>query len=247
LKKLLGLIVLIIVNISVNAQQPQDSIFVIIDGDTVHIWNTGALENCASKFRMDISFSADTIFVIEVDTTDIYVPCMCYYDLCASITGLQSGIYIVKVFRDLPLIFPDTLLYIGSTSFVYGGSSISFNTESYQSDCDPITSVEENSIIPQKFELVQNFPNPFNPSTVISYQLPVSGNVTLKIYDVLGNEVATLVEEYKPAGIYEAEFQSAVSNRQLASGIYFYQLKVFDPESGSGQVFVRTKKMILLK
>jgi hypothetical protein len=153
----------------------------------------------------------------------------------------------VKVFRDLPLIFPDTLLYICSTSFNYGGSVIAFTTVSYQSDCDPITSMEENSIMPQKFVLLQNYPNPFNPSTVISYQLPVSGNVTLKIYDVLGNEVATLVDEYKPAGIYEVKFQSAVGNRQLASGIYFYQLKVFDPESGSGQVFVQTKKMILIK
>jgi len=82
---------------------------------------------------------------------------------------------------------------------------------------------------------------------VISYQLPVSGNITLKVFDILGREVATLVDEYKSSGKYEVEFQSAVSSQQLASGIYFYQLKVFDPESGSGQVFVQTKKMILLK
>ena len=232
----------------VFAQQPQDSIFVIIDGDTVHIWNTGALENCASKFRMDISFSTDTIFVAEVDTTDIYVPCMCYYDLCASITGLQSGIYIVKVFRDLPLIFPDTLLYIGSTSFAYGGSSISFMTESYQSDCDPITSIEENSIIPQKFELLQNYPNPFNPKTVISYRLPVSGNVTLKVYDVLGNEIVTLVDEYKSSGKYEVEFSGHSDEGQnLSSGVYFYQSKVRDPETSSGRGIIQTRKMILLK
>ncbi len=172
MKKIFFAALLITLNISVYPQQPQDSIFVIISGDTVHIWNTGALENCASKFRLDVGFSADTIFVIEVDTTDIYVPCMCYYDLCASITGLQSGFYYAKVFRKLPLIFPDTSLYIGSTSFNYGGSLIAFSTESYQSDCDPITSVEENSIIPQKFELLQNYPNPFNPITKISWQIP---------------------------------------------------------------------------
>lgn len=244
MKKIFFLIVTIVLGISVNAQEPEDSIFVIISGDTVHIWNTGALENCASKFRMDVGFSADTVFVVEVDTTDIYVPCMCYYNLCASITGLQSNFYYVKVFRKLPLIFPDTSLYIGSTSFNFGGSSVAFTTSSYQSDCDPITSVEENSIIPEKFELLQNYPNPFNPNTVISYQLPVSGNVTLKVYDILGNEVATLVAEYKPAGRYEVEFNSGSHSglsgiKELSSGVYFYQLRAGE--------FIHSKKMILIK
>ena len=89
------------------------------------------------------------------------------------------------------------------------------------------------------FDLKQNYPNPFNPSTVISYQLPVSGNITLKVFDILGSEVATLVDEYKQAGSYEVEFQSAVGNRQLASGIYFYRLTAGD--------YTAVKKMILLK
>jgi hypothetical protein len=89
------------------------------------------------------------------------------------------------------------------------------------------------------YKLHQNYPNPFNPSTKISWQSPVGSRQTLKVYDVLGNEVATLVDEYKPAGIYEVEFQSVVGNRQLASGIYLYRL-----QAGS---FVETRKMILLK
>jgi hypothetical protein len=259
MKKIFLVALIITLNISVYPQQPQDSIFVIIDGETVHIWNTGALENCASKFRMDVGFSADTVFVVEVDTTDIYVPCMCYYNLCASITGLQSGFYYVKVLRKLPLIFPDTSLYIGSTSFNYEGSSAAFTTSSYQSDCDPITPVEENSIIPQKFELLQNYPNPFNPSTVIGYQLPVSGEVTLEVFDILGNEVATLVDDYKPAGKYEVEFstnshsgndRNLPAGRQgLTSGIYFYQLLVSALQSKDGKSgeYISTKKMVLLK
>ncbi len=91
--------------------------------------------------------------------------------------------------------------------------------------------------IPESYSLMQNYPNPFNPSTLISYQLPVSGYVTLKVYDLLGNEIATLVDEYKPVGIYNVEFR--MQNLELSSGIYFYQLTAGD--------FIQTKKMVLLR
>ncbi len=91
---------------------------------------------------------------------------------------------------------------------------------------------------PEKFLLYQNYPNPFNPTTVISYQLSASGNVTLKIYDILGNEVAKLINtEFKEAGYHN--YQLLINNYQLPSGIYFYQLR-----AGS---FTQTKKMILLR
>ncbi|MCL4279082.1 MAG: T9SS type A sorting domain-containing protein, partial [Ignavibacteriaceae bacterium] len=93
------------------------------------------------------------------------------------------------------------------------------------------------------FELYQNYPNPFNPSTVIGYQLPVSSDVTLTIYDVLGNEVVTLVNEYRPAGSYEVEFNTSElpsrSGSALTSGVYFYRL--------SAGNYSETKSMILLK
>ncbi len=102
---------------------------------------------------------------------------------------------------------------------------------------------EEIYEIPTEFSLSQNFPNPFNPSTKISWQSPIGSWQTLKMYDILGNEIATLVDEYKPAGRYEIEFNAA----NLPSGVYFYQLKAGDPSTGSGQSFISTKKMILLK
>ncbi|MEJ2196259.1 MAG: aryl-sulfate sulfotransferase [Ignavibacteriaceae bacterium] len=86
----------------------------------------------------------------------------------------------------------------------------------------------------------QNYPNPFNPSTTIKYQIPEISFVTIKVYDILGREVAALVNEEKPSGRYEVQFNShSVEGRNLTSGIYFYQLK-------AGQ-FSETKKMILLK
>jgi hypothetical protein len=90
---------------------------------------------------------------------------------------------------------------------------------------------------PKKFMLEQNYPNPFNPTTTIKYDIPKASYVTLKVYDILGNVVKTLVDKEQVAGNYQIQF--AVGNRQLASGVYLYRL-----QAGS---FVQTKKMILLK
>jgi hypothetical protein len=75
----------------------------------------------------------------------------------------------------------------------------------------------------------------------------VSGWQTLKVYDILGNEVATLVDEFRPAGSYEIEFNPASNIQYPSSGIYFYRMQAGDPSTSSGQSFVETKKMILLK
>jgi hypothetical protein len=88
---------------------------------------------------------------------------------------------------------------------------------------------------PNSYRLAQNYPNPFNPTTTINYQLQFSGRVTLKVYNILGKEVAALVNEEKPAGNYSVNFDAG----KLSSGIYFYRL-----QSGN---FIETKKMILLK
>ena len=100
----------------------------------------------------------------------------------------------------------------------------------------------------KSYLLSQNYPNPFNPSTKISWQSPVGSWQTLKVYDVLGNEVATLIDEYKPAGSYEVEFNiHSDEGQNLSSGVYFYQLRIRGPEINSGQGIIQTKKMILLK
>lgn len=110
---------------------------------------------------------------------------------------------------------------------------------------NPATSIakNDNQVDPMKFNLFQNYPNPFNPSTHISYRLNEAGIVQLKIYDVMGREVATLINESKSAGTHSVTFDTNSIDGGLNSGIYIYSLKINSP-IGS---FVQNRKMTLLK
>jgi len=105
----------------------------------------------------------------------------------------------------------------------------------------PIVSVEnEVALVPDEYNLFQNYPNPFNPSTTIRYSILIPSDVTIKIYDVLGREVNTLVNEFKENGTFQVTWNSDDNFRnKVSSGIYFYRIKA--------GTFVKTKKMILLK
>lgn len=92
-----------------------------------------------------------------------------------------------------------------------------------------------NSEVITGYKLFQNYPNPFNPTTTISWQSPVSSHQTLKIYDILGNEVTTLVDEYKEAGRYTLNFDAS----RLSSGVYIYRITAGE--------FTDVKKMVILK
>jgi len=96
--------------------------------------------------------------------------------------------------------------------------------------------------IPSEFALGQNYPNPFNPSTIISYSLPGSANVSLGIYNTLGQLVALLVNERKEAGYYQVTW-----NASVPSGLYFYRLQARHSSGGQAGEFVETKKMLLLQ
>jgi hypothetical protein len=97
--------------------------------------------------------------------------------------------------------------------------------------------VNGNSQTANDYSLSQNYPNPFNPSTSIKYSIPVSGFVTLKVYDILGNEVASLVNANQNAGQYSVDFNTSSLN--LSSGVYFYKLSTGN--------FTDVKKMSLIK
>jgi hypothetical protein len=130
--------------------------------------------------------------------------------------------------------------YIGgrvSDDYLY--STIPFNSLSQfviVDSVDTATNFEDEKLSVNDFELYQNYPNPFNPSTTISWQSPVSGQQTIKLFDMLGREIETIVDGYYEAGNHSTLY---ILNSTLSSGIYFYQLKVGG--------FVQTKKMILIK
>jgi hypothetical protein len=136
----------------------------------------------------------------------------------AYISNLMPDSLIIMIASGLLSSQVGTQLTVDEAGFIYGPSDVS-----------------DNEKFPEEFELYQNFPNPFNPSTIIKYSIPTSEFVSLIVYDMLGKEVATLVNEEQSAGNYEVDFNAA----GLSSGIYFYKLT-----AGS---FVETKKMILMR
>ena len=133
-----------------------------------------------------------------------------------AITGLENGLYEWR---------------LRAVDAAYVGSDIAIGEFSI----GVVSSSEQLNSIPREYSLEQNFPNPFNPSTSIRYSLPENSFVTLKIYNTLGKEITTLINENKQVGNYTIQFDAS----SMPSGVYFYQLKASS--------FVQTKKMILLK
>ncbi len=111
---------------------------------------------------------------------------------------------------------------------------------------DNVVSTGNEPRIPAEFVLYQNYPNPFNPSTKINWQIAARSFVTIKIYDLLGNEIATLVNKDLPAGRYETTFGfDEAGNQTISSGVYFYSIKALEAESGF--IYTETRKMVLLR
>jgi hypothetical protein len=126
---------------------------------------------------------------------------------------------------------------IGEPIVGTSGNSINQIQSGFRYSEDAITGVERNNrnSIPTEFQLMQNYPNPFNPTTTIIFDLPKQSHVILKIYNILGQEVKTLVNETKNPGSYHLNFNAT----ELASGVYIYRIRAGE--------FTSTKKMMLIK
>jgi len=166
-----------------------------------------------------------------------------------TLTGVFSTLEEFYVSNNFPLTIPSLGEVIIDVVFTPVETGLFSDTLNVRSDSDTsivnsqifvngigtlVSNAEDTKAI-STYSINQNYPNPFNPGTTIRYHIPELRFITLKVYDVLGNEVATLVNEEKPAGSYEVEFDAV----NLPSGIYFYQLRASN--------FIETKKMVLLK
>lgn len=140
-------------------------------------------------------------------------------------TGITRGV----VSSDFDLDGKTDIAIIATDEFGHDSLFVIYNTGN-------ISGIREETVqqVPENFSLSQNYPNPFNPSTTIEYSIPQAGLVTIQVYDILGREVATLVNEEKQRGSYSVNFNAS----NLSSGIYFYRLQASS--------FIETKKMILI-
>ncbi|MBI4548077.1 MAG: T9SS type A sorting domain-containing protein [Ignavibacteriae bacterium] len=151
-------------------------------------------------------------------------------------------------------IYPLTLQWTVSgetdaASLIVDGKEISINGDNETHISNPKSRIHLRLLLakslelPKSFALHQNYPNPFNPVTVIRYQLPVNSWVTLKVYNVLGQEIKTLVDEIQYAGFRSVEWNAS----SVPSGVYFYRLTAGDASTGSAQSFTQVKNMLLLR
>ena len=211
-----------------------ENLYTIVYRDTVRIWNTGLSENCASRFLFDVTIQDTNIRVTERDTSTRLMTCLCGFDLSVTIGGLASGTYRANIYRShqAPQYWE---FYVGTVQFTIleGGTSAGLR-EGYQSNCRPV-SVEPTPIVPTQFALYPNYPNPFNPTTSIAYDLPKIAFVQLNVFNLLGEKVATLVNGVEMAGTKSVAFDA----RNLSSGVYFCRL-----QAGG---FVKTMRMMVTK
>jgi hypothetical protein len=192
-----------------------DSIVVKKSKDTVFVWDYNAWEQCAFKLDYSIKIVDSVITISQVDIAKDMTTCYGYHNFVFPIVGLSNGKYRIDIYRDC--LYQDNR-FIKSFRFEY-----------------IISSVSQREQLPNHFILYDAYPNPFNPSTKISYRIPNYGHVLLKIYNSLGQEISTLVSKNQEAGEYIAEFNA----KGFASGFYYYRLQFNN--------IVETKKILLLK
>jgi hypothetical protein len=195
-----------------------DSIYVTVNQDSVTIWHTSTLRNCASAIVMDVQVDSFEITVLEVDTTSELALCDCLFDLSVTLVQLPSGQYTAGIYST-DLLEGDTL-YWGSVTFTVTGDSLFENplmVAEYQSPCGGSVAVTSDVTNPTHFRLFPVYPNPFNPRTTISYFLPTDGWVEMAVYDLSGKRVATLLDEGVGAGLHSIIWEAS----KFPSGLYF--------------------------
>lgn len=194
------------------------SSFIKVDGDGNIVWtNPDADSTFALRLHARLIMDQDDNIYLAACTLTEMAVCKVNSNGSSAWTVTMPGSYA-----------NDIVLGSDNDVYVVGGNTARINQKI-------VTTVDEDAKAPEGYSLGQNYPNPFNPTTTISFSIPTSAFTTLNVYDILGNEVATLINEEKPAGNYEVNFDAS----GLASGMYLYRLQI--------STFIETKKMILFR
>lgn len=210
-----------------------------------------------STFNFGVYKSRSAVFSSTVFNTNTTYLAVLKYSFVSGVNNDSAKLYILN--SGVPASEPSSPLVFATDSIDYSGQGSVFINNNYAQSgmrgcsikidgirignswaTSVLSSVKLTSAeIPSSYMLRQNYPNPFNPSTVIAFDIPESGPVKLTVYDVLGNEIKSLVNEILPAGKYEAGFSAASAEKGLPSGIYFYRLET--------NGISLSKRMILVK
>jgi hypothetical protein len=223
-------VTIIVLISSVNILYAQLS--VVFNGDTTEIWDKNFSWNCGGKFIPIIYTSQDTIYITERDTSRLEARCNCNHSVCTKFIDLDTGTYTAMVIRQ----WADNESFpVGSVNFTITKTPTKPSQVTlHQLPCGS-TSADEDIPIPNSFLLLTNYPNPFNPNTIIRYNIPNKSHVVLVIYNLSGQQIATLVNEEKRAGSYDINYDAS----HLSSGMYICHLSI-----GGTTI---SKKMILIK
>jgi hypothetical protein len=209
--------------------------------------------DCIGQFKSDIPGISELIILYDSGAVSHDKMLTSSYHITPSSITATNGITIIEstIIQPLSALRNQNKIKLTDFTSLINDWHVLYNGKAFIYDPNNPTYLDEDDLITQSFKLFQNYPNPFNPSTKIKYAISSPQYATLKVYDVLGNEVATLVNENREAGNYEVEFSivemlhatplpSGVSTKGgYASGVYFYQLRIGN--------FVETKKMIYLR
>ncbi len=179
--------------------------------------------------------SSGNVYMINVGNNSLTIDSIVVTDSHFIITNITYEVEPYSAWKSLVHFIPDSADSYSATLTVYSDDGGTKQISLSGIGKDNAVSVENEITTPLAFSLEQNYPNPFNPGTTISWQSPVYSLQTIKVFDVLGTEVATLVNEFRNAGNYEVNFNAS----NIPSGVYFYRLQV-------GNI-IETKKMILMK
>jgi hypothetical protein len=203
----------------------KDALYVETVGDTIQVWDLAACAYCSATFAMSVTVSADTIHIVQTDTAGWRATCGCIFDLRTSIVGLVPGTYWVVVTRDLlkKYKYPiDRHQFIGAIQFNYQPTNRqSFQWSKYQSGCIISSVTKENQLAVDRFDLLPNYPNPFNPSTTIQFSISKREYVEVKVFDAIGREVQTLLSAETLPGIHTLRFSLGDGG---SSGVYYCRM-----------------------